>query len=152
MTKLTIAFVFCLFAVNAYAQNPCIVVKPTVTAVSASSQTTASVPAFNQVFNGQPVITDFDVSIFVSGANPDTTTPVTTRNIVKASWTLVPGTTDCYQTPAPFLITVTPNTVFDMWVRSNGPGGKGAWVGGSGAVPFGFVGAPGALTGVRATP
>lgn len=151
--KLLVIATVCLLSVSrAYAQNPCTAVKPPVTVISAASTVTATAADFNQTFNGAPVITDFDVSVFQPGADPLTATPVLTRNILKALWTLVAGTADCYQTPAAFLMTVTPNTTFDMWVRSNGPGGKGAWVGGSGAVPFGFPSAPGARTGVRATP
>ena len=150
--KTLFTIVFSLLAAAAAAQNPCTAVKPPLTVVSVSTQATATMSDYNQVFNGQPVITDLDISVFQQGSDPNSAVPVLTRNIVKALWTLVAGTTDCYQTPAPFLATVTPNTTFDMWIRSNGPAGKGAWVGGSGAVPFGLPSVPGARTGVRATP
>ena len=150
--KILLTIVFTLVAAQALAQNPCTAAKPPVTVISAASTVTTTAADFNQTFNGSPVITDFDVSVFAQGADPLTATPVLTRNILKAAWVLVAGTADCYQTSAPFLSTVTPNTVFDMWIRSNGPGGKGAWVGGSGAVPFGLPSAPVARTGVRAIP
>lgn len=153
MRTLLIASLFLLLTAPALAQtNPCTATKPAVTLVTTTSQATVTMADYNATFGGQPVITDLDIAIFNSGADPNTATPVSTQNVLKASWTLVTGTTDCYQTPAPFLAKGTPNTVYDMWVRSNGPGGKGAWTGGSGAVPFGLMGPPAARTGVRITP
>jgi hypothetical protein len=92
-------FVWCfvLFASVAHAQNPCAAAIGTVTynpsaAYVQIANFTATLPGSTTFEFDKVVVADF-----TPGADPTTATPLLSRTLDRTAFTLVTGTTDCYQ-------------------------------------------------------
>jgi hypothetical protein len=94
-TLLVIALSLC--ASVASAQNPCTQPLPPGVILSANSEVVAALTTHNTVVNGIPIVTDYQLGVFLPGVDPAKGgMPVSTITITKAEWILKTGTPDCY--------------------------------------------------------
>lgn len=104
-TILTLLLV--LLPVLAAAQsNPC--TTPVTQLVLNPSKTVANLPEHTtNELDGSPRVTDYQVAYFTLGADPATAKPILGPfTVAKTAWTLVAGTTDCYESAIPGTVPV----------------------------------------------
>jgi len=142
MKTLLLALAACVVPAMAGAQtNPCATALPPGVLLSATSELLTT-------------IVDYNAGVFLPGVDPTTGgQPVTSVTVLKARFTLVAGTTDCYRMTPTELLASPANaerTVALKGRRTVPTVVEGLW--GPASNPFGVLGAPAAPSGTRITP
>lgn len=136
-------FAFLLLSSPAFAQtNPCSTSAGT-TVIVAPKNIAAQLPDQNATVLGStsPAVVSYTLGYFAQGVDPNTGAPVQSQTLDRTKFTLVAGTTDCYQYDATAAGTVLSSypvgAVFVAALRANGDPtiGNSAW--GAVSSPFG---------------
>jgi hypothetical protein len=122
--------------------------------LSATSELLTTIVDYNAVVAGNAKVTEYVIGVFLPGVDPTTGgQPVTSVTVLKARFTLVAGTTDCYRMTPTELLASPANaerTVALKGRRTVPTVVEGLW--GPASNPFGVLGAPAAPSGTRITP
>lgn len=113
---------FLLLHATSWAQSICTTPPQTTTQITSTTRSAVAMTMtnFNDMFNGQQVVTDVDLQAFAKGADPNTAKPVAAAMFARSAVTVLDAATFCYRIVVPFLALVAPNTEYDLRTRLRG--------------------------------